>query len=500
MFAATEKLIHDAFRHQALKTPWASALIYGEQTITYNDLDKLSDKLSIRLKDTDIGSGDIVAIYMDRSPEMIVAMLAILKIGAAYMPLDLTNPVERNRHCLEQADSKLIISDIERNELLDGHRQTLTFTVAELRAGEPGVAPIAEVSAESSAYVMFTSGTTADPKGVVVPHRAVTRLVLNTNYIEISSDDVFLQLSTPSFDAATFEIWGALLNGATLVLYTGAVLDPNLFRDHIISHKITVLWLTAALFHLFVNKYIDALRPLRVLLAGGDVLHPEAVEKVVDNIDGIQLINGYGPTENTTFTCCHIVTRDNKPRSTVPIGTPITGTDIFILDEQMKPVLKGEVGELYAAGAGVALGYLKTDMEHGPFFYDETIASGLIYKTGDLVRVNEQGLLEFIGRTDSQIKLRGYRVSLEEIKARIMEIQGVNEAAVLCHKQEGGDQLLVAYLQTERPDALNTATVRKHLAQVVPRYMIPDKITIGTNLPVNKNGKVDKNQILSTLI
>jgi len=492
-----EECIHEVFERRAAESPAAVALIDGDRVFSYGELDRLSDVLAVRLRYRGVGGGDIVGLLMSRSAELIVAMLGILKCGAAYMPLDRGNPEARNRYCLDKAQTRLIIADNDCDGLCSGDRLAYRFYVQDLIGHCIG--PGARFSTDTPAYVMFTSGTTADPKGVVVPHRAVVRLVVDTNYVQIVPQDAILQFSTPSFDASTFEIWGALLNGATLVLYTGEVLDPNLFKQHVAQYDITVLWLTAALFHLFVDKCLDALRPLRVLLAGGDVLHPQAVRAVLDEIDGLELINGYGPTENTTFTCCHVMTRANRPEgSTVPIGRPITGTQVFILDEQRREVEPGQAGELYAAGLGVALGYLHTDLAETPFFHDSRFGPGLIYRTGDLVRLNESGVLEFLGRKDSQIKLRGYRISLEEIKARLLEIPAVKEAAVMCQKGEDGDQLLVAYVRADEDQCLDSRAVRKHLSQRVPRYMIPDKISIGAQLPINKNGKIDRTKLSTT--
>src|ERR1035437_2134469 len=491
--------IHRLFQYRVLENPAGLALVYGKRIFSYAELDEISDALAIQLEERDVRQNDIVALRMDRSPESVIAMLGILKCGAAYMPLDLCNPSARLKYCLDAAKVKLIISDRDCADLCTSSRKSYRFIAGDLKTGtEPH--PGKTLSSETAAYVMFTSGTTSDPKGVIVPHRAVTRLVIDTNYISISASDAILQFSPQSFDASTFEIWGALLNGATLVLYTGTVLDPNLFKRHIIEHKITILWLTAALFHLFADKYIDALRPIKILLAGGDVLHRGSVRKIIDQIDGIKLINGYGPTENSTFTCCHVMTRDNQPENTVPIGLPITGTQVFILDEQRELVAPGEIGELYAAGSGVALGYLNTKLDDGPFFHDSRLSEGLLYKTGDLVRTNEHGWIEFIGRKDSQIKLRGYRISLEEIKDRLFEIPKVKEAVVICQKSASGDQLLVAYLQTEEDQELDANAVRRYLSACVPPYMIPDKITIGTVLPITHNGKIDSKKLFPALI
>jgi amino acid adenylation domain-containing protein len=499
MRGSSEELIHVVFRQRVAESPNAIALVFGDQRLTYAELDSVSDTLAQQLEARGVSHGDVVALVMNRSVEMMVAMLGVLKLGAAYMPLDRDNPRARNQFCLEKAGVRLLISDRDGPDLSSAGRQRVAFTVEGLRT-DPTAYPPREFSGETPAYVMFTSGTTSGPKGVVVPHRGVTRLVVDTNYINITPSDAILQFSTPSFDASTFEIWGALLNGATLVLYTGVVLDPNLFKRHMVEHRITILWLTAALFHLFAESCLDALRAVRILVAGGDVLHPEVVRRVLDRIDGITVINGYGPTENTTFTCCHVMTRENRPDGIVPIGQPINGTQAFILDEQRGQVGAGEVGELYAAGRGVALGYLGGDLGDGAFFRDARLAEGLIYRTGDLARRNEAGLLEFLGRRDSQVKVRGYRVSLEEIKARLMEIQAVQEAVVACQESPGGDQLLVAYLQTRDGWSLDAAAVRRQLSERVPSYMIPDRVVIGTGLPITQNGKVDRKKIFSSLV
>jgi amino acid adenylation domain-containing protein len=489
--------IHDVFRQHVAATPARTALVSGDRRFSFSELDKLSDHLATMIESAGCRQGNVVALMMDRSAEVIVAMLAILKCGAAYMPLDKADPVARNRHCLEKAKVSLMLADCDCQELCNDHRSVYTVSLSEL-SGATGTRAEVTFADENAAYVMFTSGTTAGPKGVIIPHRAVTRLVLNANYIDIVPDDAILQLSSPTFDASTFEIWGALLNGAMLVLYSGAVLDPNLLCRQILDNKITILWLTAALFHLFVNSYLDALRPLKILLAGGDVLYPSAVTRVIDEIDGITMINGYGPTENTTFTCCHVMTKANPPKGNVPIGRPINGTQVFIMDEQGREVRPGDVGELYAAGAGVGLGYLDGSSGDNPFIYNDALSHGRIYRTGDLVRLNDQGSLEFIGRKDAQVKIRGYRFSLEEVKNCLTEVPAVLDAVVGCHKLPTGDQLLTAYVQGKKDAVLNQEIVRFHLRSRLPPYMVPDKIVIQNDLPLTKNGKLANKVLFSS--
>jgi amino acid adenylation domain-containing protein len=495
-FSSMKELsIHEVFRKRVEENPSGIALVEGTQSLTYAELDALSSALAKNLECAAVLQNDVVALIMDRSVELIVSMLAVLKCGAAYMPLDLTNPVIRNQYYLQQAAVRLIITNRDCRDLCDGNRLTFPIDLSELRHG--GGEVIRTVPNNAAAYVMFTSGTSSQPKGVVVPHRGVTRLVVDTNYLTIARTDAILQLSLPSFDASTFEIWGALLNGARLVLYTGTVLDPALFKRHIVSHNVTIAWLTAALFHLFVDKCLDALRPLRVLLAGGDVLYPDAARRVIDEIEGITLINGYGPTENTTFTCCHVMNKSNRPDGSVPIGRPISGTQVFILNDQRQEVIPGEIGELYAAGQGVALGYLNDDLKQSRFFYDAKLSEGLLYRTGDLVRLNDQKLIEFIGRRDNQIKLRGFRVSLEEVRSCLIEIPEVKEAVVSC-QSTAHDQILVAHLQSEAALRLTPGTVRSHLKNRLPPHMIPDKILISPSLPITRNGKVDTKALMSS--
>jgi amino acid adenylation domain-containing protein len=490
--------MHRVFESQAKRRPRAIALRGRDGFLTYGELNARADHLAVRLQERGVHQGAIVALSVHRSMEMIVSMLAILKCGAAYLPLDDGNPVARNRICLEEARASHLIADRACDELCDEARQILRTDDPSLFCSTAGELAPPGITAEDAAYVMFTSGSTGKPKGVVVPHRAVTRLVVATNYIQIAETDVILQFSPVSFDASTFEIWGALLNGASLALYSTPIPDPNVLRADIHEYGVTILWLTAALFHLIGHKYIEALRPLRILLAGGDVLSPQVVNKVLDALPGITLINGYGPTENTTFTCCHRMTTANRPPlDGVPIGKPITGTEVFILDEELQPVPPGEVGGLFAAGKGVALGYLN-DNGGERFFHDERICSGLIYRTGDLVRENPSGEIEFVGRTDHQVKIRGFRISLEEVKLSILKIKGVVDAIVLPHKEEAGDQLLVAYIRTQQGCELSAAQAKRRLAEFLPRYMVPDTIVLRADLPITRNGKLDRTSLMSS--
>lgn len=489
---ARPQVIHKAFEDVAAQHGGRVALSFQGKQLTYRELDCQANSVAAQLRKLAVRPGDFVAVVLPHSIEIAVAFLAILKCGAAYLPLDAASPPQRNAAFMRAANVRVIIG----SEQLDLsccqgravlHASELSATGGDFESVESGH--------DDAAYVMYTSGSTGVPKGVVVPHRGVTRLVTHTNYVSIEPQDRILQLAPPSFDASTFEIWGALLNGATLVPYSGTTLDPNRLKSDIRENGITILWLTAGLFSLIADQAIDALRPLRILLAGGDVLNARYVNKVLEQVPEITVINGYGPTENTTFTCCHSMTSENRPNGSVPIGKAITGTRVHVLDDSRRPVSRGTVGELYASGQGVALGYLN-DQQRDAFFVDASVAPGLIYRTGDLVQEAENGDLHFIGRRDSLVKVRGYRVSLEEVRTHLVSIEDVVDAVVVKKDLPPGDQLLVAYVKRKEGSHICARTIRLRLAQRIPKYMIPGQFVFDDALAINENGKIDRTKIL----
>lgn len=493
--ADATQVVHKAFERVAVEHGGRIAVSFSGSALSYRELDDRANAAAHRLTELGVVPGDVVAVLLPHSIEIVVAFLAILKCGAAYLPLDVANPPQRNAEFMRAARVRLLLAG---DSVHDSYsRDRLVLPVRALPTRSASFESVAS-SGGDRAYIMYTSGSTGAPKGVVVPHRAIVRLVNGTNYISIRPEDRILQLAPPSFDASTFEIWGALLNGATLVPYAGGTLDPNQLRRDLRENDITILWLTAGLFSLVADKTIDALRPLRILLAGGDVLNPRYVNDVLDRIPGITVINGYGPTENTTFTCCHVMTTANRPNGSVPIGRPITGTRVHVLDEARRPVPRGEIGELYASGDGVALGYLD-DGRTDAFFADETLAPGLIYRTGDLVQERDDGELEFIGRRDSLVKVRGYRVSLEEVRTHLVALADVVDAAVVKKDLPLGDQILVACVRKKEGSAIDAKSMRRSLAERIPGYMIPSQFVFDQDLAINENGKIDRAKILRDL-
>jgi amino acid adenylation domain-containing protein len=512
--------IHRVFEQQVELTPDAVALVGSTASLTYFELNEKANQLANFLLKAGVKAGDCVAISMHRSLEVIVSLLAILKVDAAYVPVDPAYPASRLQFLIEDSKAKILLTQRAiANELPQLSTTIISldqeWTVVALESSRnlgDGVSPAH--NPDQLAYVMYTSGSTGNPKGVLVPHRAVLRLVQNNPFASTSADEVFLQLAPISFDAATFEIWGALLNGGKLVLGPSDRITPEEIGRLIANNGVTTVWLTAALFHLIVTEHIDVIRPLRQLLAGGDILSVAHTRKVCEELPHIKLVNGYGPTENTTFTCCHHITLDSLEGGTVPIGKPIANTRVYILDANRKPVPPGVTGELYAAGDGVALGYLNAPELTAEKFVSHTIETAAgqsrterLYKTGDLARYRSaeaDGTIEFLGRGDTQVKIRGYRIELAEIE-NALERSPLVRAAIVSVRTDWvsaydapGDKRLAAYIVPALPGEPSTLAaqlvpeLRKFLQEQLPDYMQPAAIMLVESFPRTINGKVDR--------
>ncbi|WP_394617088.1 amino acid adenylation domain-containing protein [Lentzea sp. JNUCC 0626] len=482
------------FAEQVRARPDATALRFCGVDMSYSELDRRAEDLARRLRTLGVGPESVVGVCFERSFEMIVALVAIVKAGGAYLPLHPDDPAPRLRFMLDQTGARVLLTHEHVVSRLPELEQTVVSTdgtsLAEI---SPDRGPLPDNAADSAAYVCYTSGSTGEPKGVLVPHRGVTRLVRSGDYADLGPDETFLQLCALTFDPAAFEIWGALLNGGRLVVYRPGPLSLSELADCVEAEKISTLWLTTGLFHRMVDGHLDGLGGLRQLLAGGDVLSPKHINQVRRTHPHVRMINGYGPTENTCFTTCHTVTR--PVGGSVPIGLPITGTRTYVLDENLSPVPDGEWGLLYTAGAGLARGYVgRPGLTADRFIADPFVSGERMYSVGDVVRRGADGVIEFRGRNDDQVKVGGYRVELGEIVAALAGLTGVKEAVVVVrHDLPPRDKVLVAYVVPEyrQHDSLATE-LRLSLYQRLPRHMIPGAIVVLDSFPLTRNGKVDR--------
>jgi aspartate racemase len=496
--------ISQLFRNMAAQRPDGLALVNGEQRITYGDLEGWSNRLAHRLIAVGVRPGAVVAISAERRPALIAGLLAILKAGGAYLALDGSLPVHRIRLMLEDAGVSVCLvqgGSSLATALEEGSVVELAEDGANLE-DPPNPPDVGPIPPDGLAYISYTSGSTGQPKGVCVPHRAVVRLVKNTDYAHFGLDERFLQLANVAFDASTFEIWGCLLNGGTLVQAPIATPTLSELATVIEDAKITTLWLTAGLFHQMVDHELTCFRNVRQVLAGGDVLSPNHVRRFIESVPNCRLINGYGPTENTTFTTAYAVEEGSSFASSVPIGRPIANTRVFILDKRLKPVPVGVAGELYAAGDGLALGYLDrpelTAERFVPNPYDPG-AGARMYRTGDRARFLHDGLIEFLGRADDEVKIRGFRVEPGEVEAILNEHPDLKQAAVVAGRDAQGATTLIAYMVPRRGAvSLSSRDARSFLEAQLPSYMIPVKFVSLDRIPLTKNGKVDREELQST--
>jgi amino acid adenylation domain-containing protein len=495
--------VHGVFAHQAVQTPDAVAIIGRTGSLTYAQLDDRSNKLAHYLHDLGIRHGALVGITVERSPDVIVALLAILKAGAAYVPLDPSYPCGSLRVMMQDGQPSAIISHESAGNVI-GVAAACGIPIIPMTNVPPHAvpadapAPAEAIGPNDLAYVMYTSGSTGHPKGVMIPHRGIVRLVRDNDYASFAQTEVFLHLAPLTFDASTFEIWGALLNGATLAIVDAMQPSLDEIAEAIDRFGVTTMWLTAGLFHLMVDHKLDALRPLRQLLAGGDVLSPSHVKKALHALPTCRLINGYGPTENTTFTCCYSIPPTHQDGRPIPIGAAINHTDVHVLDEDFRTVAAGEVGQLCTGGHGVALGYLnRQDLTERTFVADPFSGrpGSLMYLTGDLVRRRSDGNLEFLGRMDRQVKINGKRIELEEIEETLRQFGPVRDAVTVVRTPSGTIKQIAAYVTAEPGQTPTVHALRAHMCSRLPPYMVPSVFAVMDAFPLLPSGKVDRNAL-----
>ncbi|MGG4499221.1 amino acid adenylation domain-containing protein [Paenibacillus polymyxa] len=536
--------IHELFEMQAKQVPHQVAVVSGQDSLTYGELNEKANRLAHSLRKQGIHTEQTVGIIAERSIEMIIGMLAILKAGGVYVPIDSEYPDERVRYLLEDSGAEILLVQKIEHRPTDFKGMVLDLSDAAIYGTDDAdrydpilpndhgtntdmadmayvdcLNPFYSISASSElasttttpteatqsehakpihpvyaadrlAYIMYTSGTTGQPKGVMVEHRNVVRLVKNTNYAHLDADTRILQTGSVVFDASTFEIWGALLNGGQLVLVSqDVILDAPRLKAAVRNHGITTMWLTAPLFNQLSQQDLELFEGIRELLVGGDVLSVPHINRVLKAHPNLRIINGYGPTENTTFSTTHAIT--GVQSEAVPIGSPIHNSTAYVVDRSMQLQPIGAWGELLVGGDGVARGYCnRPDLTSEKFINSPFRNGERCYRTGDLVRWNADGTLEYKGRIDAQVKIRGYRIELGEVEAQLLKLEAVREAVVIAREDEQGQKQLCAYVVTHADVQLSE--LRSALNRELPSYMVPSYFVQLEQLPLTPNGKVDR--------
>ncbi len=502
--------VSELFEIEARRTPQAIAVVLSSMldarkeapvdpsaSLTYCALNERANQLAHYLQKLGVRRQTPVGVYMERTPEMVVALLAILKAGGVYAPLDLSFPRHRLQFMIEDMHLPVLVSQ---GKLVQSLPVVQAYTVCLdedwLQIAQESAADLpVQNDAMDPAYIMYTSGSTGTPKGISIPHRGILRLVKETNYIQIERGDRICQASNMAFDAATFEVWGALLNGASLVMLPQeTVLSPSEFARYLKRERIHIVWVTTALFNQIVSVDKTAFQTVRDVLVGGEAVSPIWMREVLRSGSPQRLLNMYGPTENTTFTTWYQVVNVEDVTRSIPIGSPVANTHAYVLDHWLNLLPVGIPGELYIGGDGLALGYFeRPELTAERFVPDPFGQPGQrLYRTGDLAKVLPDGSLEFLGRIDQQVKLRGFRVELGEIETILIEHPAVQQAVVRLCENPSGDKFLAAYLVSQPDQTASPGELREFLRIRLPDYMLPSAFIFLTALPLTPNGKVDR--------
>ncbi|NEN81312.1 non-ribosomal peptide synthase/polyketide synthase [Paenibacillus elgii] len=483
------KTIQQLFEEQTERSPERLAVAFEGHGLTYRELNERANRLAQTLRSEGVCPDQPVGLMAERSLEMIVGILGILKAGGAYVPIDPDYPEERIRYMLEDSGAKLLL-------VRGGERMHTDFAGKIVDLSQDDVYsddssnPDAAAGPTDLAYIMYTSGTTGKPKGVMVEHRNVVRLVKNTNFADLDEETRILQTGAVAFDASTFEIWGALLNGGELYLTSqDVILSTAKLKQAIRQYGITTMWLTSPLFNQLSQEDSGLFGGLKTLLVGGDALSVPHINRVLRDHPGLCIVNGYGPTENTTFSTTYAITGEQT--DTVPIGRPIRNSTAYVVDSALKLQPVGAWGELIVGGDGVSRGYLNRPELTAEKFIASPVREGeRCYRTGDLVRWRADGTLEYKGRMDGQVKIRGYRIELGEVEAYLSKIASVQTAVVIAREDETGQKQLAAYYTSDRP--LSPDELKAKLVKELPGYMIPAYLMQVEQMPLTPNGKIDR--------
>jgi len=482
------KTVVELFRDEVKKYPDKIAVVYGSENITYHELNRKSDCLAALLLERDIQLNDTIGLLGNKSINMITGMMGILKAGASYITINPELPVERKQIMLKQVSSNLLIADSDVGFDIAPDVDLVDIRCDELFSSD--VCILSRDSAESIICVIYTSGSTGMPKGIMIKNRGIIRLVKNTNYIDFTSSDKILSTAPFEFDASLWEIWGSLLNGATLFLLDKyKMLMPTSLKQSIQDNLITKMWMSAPLFNQMVQVDIEIFDKLKYLIIGGAVLSPEYVNRILDKYHDLVLVNGYGPTENTVFSTYYEI--KEKYHTRIPIGRPIQNTAIYILDKDRNLLPVGAIGEIYAGKDGVAQGYYNNPELTGQCFLEDPFCKqGKMYKTGDKARWLPDGVIDFLGRSDFQVKIRGVRIEIDEIEHYLSQYEKVHDCAVVVREGKKQDKELVAYIAGA--DDLTKKEIKQYLQTQLPEQYIPSCFILIKKMPINANGKIDR--------
>jgi amino acid adenylation domain-containing protein len=485
--------LDELFRAEAARRPDAVAVRDADSVLTYSELAAAAAEQARRLRAVGVADGDAVLIGVQRSVAEAVAVLGALWAGAAYVGVDLTQPAAHTARIVAKAAPTAAVVGADQADSLARHGLPVVGPWQPEWDLGGGQLPPAAADPDRVAYIAFTSGSTGEPKGVAVPHRGVIRLVHDADYLMLGPAERVLRLSPLAFDASTFELWGALLSGAALEVCPPGLVAPGELGAFIEERRVTVAWLTAGLFRLVQEFAPASLGGLRQLLSGGDVVPHEHVARALADHPGLTVTNGYGPTENTTFTTFHSVRSPELVDGPLPIGTPVPGTRVYVLDRRARLLAPGAVGELYTGGEGLALGYVGDREETNRCFgFFSPDVPERLYRTGDLARIDRAGRLCFLGRADQQVKVRGYRIELGAITDALNNCPEVEDSVVTVTDGTTSDKRLLAAVRLAPGSTITPVALRDRLSEQLPSFMVPSLWAVVDRMPVTANGKVDR--------
>lgn len=491
-----EKTIHQLFEEQVERTPDHIAVVFGDKHLTYADLNKQANQLAHVLRAKGLEQDEAVGIMVECSLEMIIGIFGILKAGGAYVPIDPEHPRERIRYMLTDSGANLLLTR------LPIHQQTeLASVVLDLmdkrNYGKETGNLSSKQGSDTLACIMYTSGSTGEPKGTLTMHYNITRVVKKPNYIQFSTKDRILQVASFSFDGSTFGIYGALLNGGTLVLNSqDQTMNARELSSVLRTQQITKCFVTTALFNALVDVDPDCFATIETLLFGGEKVSVSHVRRAFARLGPGRLIHVYGPTESTVFSTYYHIDHLDENANTVPIGKPISNTKVYILDQEQHPLPQGVAGELYIAGDGLVKGYLnRPELTEERFIQSSWVPGGRLYRTGDWVQEQADGNIEYISRIDDQVKIRGYRIEPGEIESHLLKVDDIQQAAVIAREKEAGQKQLEAYFTATKK--LTADEIKTALSIKLPNYMIPSFYIQLEQMPLTLNGKLDRKALLA---